>query len=190
MEVPDASNSECEFVSENNVVSNNKRKRPSNKKNTQNAKPMKPEVSEWWDHFQETKIPNFAECIYCQDLVPYATKSTINHLIKHMHACKEYPPNVDLRQELHHLESKTHLSDEASVETVTIPRLRDPNQEALEKALAKMVIVDKLPLSFIEGEGFVRYCKTVNPFFVIPSRAKLRAMILDGATDDETPRND
>lgn len=177
MDVSDASDSECEFVPENETVSKTKGKKKQ-------MTPNQIEKTIRSDHFLETKNSNMAECMYCQDRIFCGTKSWTNPCTKHIHACKQYPPNVDLRQSLSDLQPKTRLSDEGSSETATMPKLS--NQEDLEKALVKMLIVDKLPLSFVEGVGFRRLCKVVSPYFVIPSRDKLAAMINE-ATSDETP---
>lgn len=33
-----------------------------------------------------------------------------------------------------------------------------------------MLIVDELPFSFVEQEGFRAFCKVINPHFILPSR--------------------
>lgn len=68
-------------------------------------------------------------------------------------------------------ESKTNVNDGGSVETITIPKLWEFNQDVIRKALAKMLIVDELPFSFVEREGFREFMKVVNPHFLIPSRS-------------------
>ncbi|MFS7973392.1 putative Zinc finger BED domain-containing protein [Helianthus anomalus] len=45
------------------------------------------------------------------------------------------------------------------------------NQEVIRKALVNLLIVDELPCSFVEREGFREFCKVVNPHFIVPSRA-------------------
>lgn len=81
--VSGASNSDCEFVSENEVVSKAKGKKKQSPKKTNQKKNAKPprapatDVSDttskrmmkkrsiWWDHYQETDTVDMAECIYC-----------------------------------------------------------------------------------------------------------------------------
>lgn len=83
----------------------------------------------------------------------------------HVRTCKNYPPNLDKKQKLSDLESKTTVNDDA------IPNLWEFNQDVIRKALAKMLIVDELPFSFVEREGFREFMKVVNPHFLIPSRS-------------------
>jgi len=44
------------------------------------------------------------------------------------------------------------------------------NVEDYHKALAKMVIIDEMPFRSVEGEGFKRYSKVLQPRFEVPSR--------------------
>jgi hypothetical protein len=55
---------------------------------------------------------------------------------------------------------------EGSVANLVIAKY---NVQKIREALAKMVIVDKLPFKFVEGEGFHNFMKTVEFMFKIPS---------------------
>ncbi|CAI9292065.1 unnamed protein product [Lactuca saligna] len=99
---------------------------------------------------------------YCKWNCPFENHAT---------NCKKNPNNIDKRQKLLDLESRTHRSDDGSIETVTIPRLREFNQDVIRKALSNMLVVDELPFSFVEREGFCKFCKVINPHFVVPSRS-------------------
>ncbi|KAK8714099.1 hypothetical protein V6N13_149300 [Hibiscus sabdariffa] len=48
-----------------------------------------------------------------------------------------------------------------------------PFNDEIRKALARMVIVDELPFSFVEREGFRHFCKIAVPSFLPPSRATI-----------------
>lgn len=57
--------------------------------------------------------------------------------------------------------------------------------------MAKMIIIDKLPLKFVEDEGFRRFleqtlCKYV-PQFVIPSQPTLAKYILKIYSSEKNP---
>lgn len=65
----------------------------------------------------------------------------------------------------------TRVSDDGSLETVSIPRLWEFNQDVIRKALARMLITDELPFSFVERDGFREFCKAINPHFLVPSCA-------------------
>lgn len=41
----------------------------------------------------------------------------------------------------------------------------------VRKAFANMIIVDEIPFSHMEHEGFQQFCKAINPQFFIPSRS-------------------
>lgn len=89
----------------------------------------------------------------------------------HATNCKQNPNNIDKSQKLLDLESRAHHSDDGSIETVTIPRLWEFNQDVIRKALPNMLVIDELPFSFVEREGFRKFCKVINPYFVVPSRS-------------------
>ncbi|KAK8713596.1 hypothetical protein V6N13_148808 [Hibiscus sabdariffa] len=61
---------------------------------------------------------------------------------------------------------------EASHKSI-VPKLWRFDQEEIRKALAKMVVIDELPFSFAEHEGFRAFCKVAIPDFVPPSRATI-----------------
>ncbi|XP_076937149.1 zinc finger BED domain-containing protein RICESLEEPER 3-like [Bidens hawaiensis] len=164
MEKHDENNSDCEVVSENEAVSKNVQK-PKKDGETPCAA-SDGDVSEipsihllkkrsiWWEHYIVCDIPDKAECKYCHKKIGCASKSGTTPLRNHINVCKEYPANKDKKQKLLNLESKTRISDDCSVETVTIPKLWEFNQEVIMKALAKMLIIDELPFSFVERVGF------------------------------------
>ncbi|KAH9698266.1 BED-type domain-containing protein [Citrus sinensis] len=54
-------------------------------------------------------------------------------------------------------ESKSHVFD----------------KEACRKALTRLIIIDELPFSFVEKEGFQQYSKQLEPNFDLPSRRTL-----------------
>ncbi|KAJ0915548.1 putative transcription factor/ chromatin remodeling BED-type(Zn) family [Helianthus annuus] len=179
MENLNESNSDCELVSENEVVSKKKQKPkkdgkppcpPTAVSDTPSVRLLK-KRSSWWQHYTDSDVPDKAECIYCHKLIGCSSKGGTTPLRNHINACKDYPPNIDKKQKLLDLESKTHVSDDGSVETVTVPKLWEFNQEVIRKALVKMLIVDELPFSFVERAGFREFCKVINPHFIVPSRA-------------------
>uniref|UniRef100_A0A3Q7HN75 Uncharacterized protein n=1 Tax=Solanum lycopersicum TaxID=4081 RepID=A0A3Q7HN75_SOLLC len=43
-------------------------------------------------------------------------------------------------------------------------------QEVCRRALVEMIILDELPFSFVEKEGFKKFMSKVQPLFLIPSR--------------------
>lgn len=186
MENHDENSSECELISENEVVS----KKKQNAKRDGKPPCPPPSASEnpsvrlskkrsvWWSHFTDCDTPDRAECIYCHKQIGCASKSGTTPLKNHMRICKDYPANIDKKQKLIDLESKTRVSDDGSVETVTVPKLWEFNQELIRKALVKMLILDELPFSFVERAGFREFCKVINPHFIVPSRATATRIVI------------
>lgn len=189
-----ANNSDCELMSESAVGTNNKvkAKRKQNKLKTRKTSkpPRAPTVTDeptetptvsvnksrkrspWWDHYiVDEKVPDYAECMYCHAIIGCKSKSGTGPLKNHQLSCGLNPKNIhDRKQKLLDLESKTRVGDDGSIETVTIPRLWEFNQDVIRRALSYMLIVDELPFSFVEREGFRKFCKVINPQFIIPSR--------------------
>nr|KAJ0207004.1 hypothetical protein LSAT_V11C500266680 [Lactuca sativa] len=161
--------SECEFVSENEVATNTKRKKRKNQKGSNkkdDAKPprpappstseahdhMKKKRSIWWKHFEKTEVIDVVECIHCHRRIGCASVNGTTPLKNHVIGWKQNPENIDKKQKLIDLESKTRISDDGSTETTTVPRLWEFNPEVIRRALARMLIVDELPFSFVERE--------------------------------------
>ncbi|VVA41719.1 PREDICTED: zinc finger BED domain-containing, partial [Prunus dulcis] len=52
------------------------------------------------------------------------------------------------------------------------------NKEESRKACLRMVIIDELPFSFVDGEGFRHFCSVACPRFIPPSRRTLARDLL------------
>ncbi|KAK8691086.1 hypothetical protein V6N13_074607 [Hibiscus sabdariffa] len=92
---------------------------------------------------------------------------------RHTSQCKKAPFNVDTKQTILDFESKTKCNADRTIEIVSVPKLWHFDQDEIRKALARMVVVDELPFSFVEREGFCHFCKIAAPIFVPPSRATI-----------------
>ncbi|GBP32308.1 hypothetical protein EVAR_86141_1 [Eumeta japonica] len=66
--------------------------------------------------------------------------------------------------------------------------LQNPKSEAITMSLVKMIAVDMLPLSFVEGPGLLQFLHTVCPDYTVPSRTVIRDRLqgLYDAQDDDT----
>ena len=80
------------------------------------------------------------------------------------------PSNMDKRQKLLDLDSKTIVHDDGRIEVISVPAAWQFDQETCRTALTLMIVVDELPFAIVEREGFRRFCKTLNPEFDLPSR--------------------
>nr|XP_048322893.1 uncharacterized protein LOC125420342 [Ziziphus jujuba var. spinosa] len=134
---------------------------------TQKRKPSR--APSWvWEHFE--KIPDSdpsnprCKCKYCG--VDYAcdtkrcgTSTLRNHL---MNQCKKYPNRtVEKSQQVLSFDSSS--SNLVSTSTTF-------SKEAWRLACGQMIIIDELPFSHVEGEGFRKFCNTLNPKYEPPSR--------------------
>ncbi|XP_073032144.1 zinc finger BED domain-containing protein RICESLEEPER 2-like isoform X2 [Primulina eburnea] len=119
-----------------------------------------------WEHFEKYEDSNGtprAKCNYCGS--SYAADSSLNgtsSLGAHLKKCKKYPCNLETKQ------AKIAFQN-ISKDQVTINAWRF-DQEGCRKALAKMILVDELPFSFVEMEGFRHFINVIQPLFRIPSR--------------------
>ncbi|KAL2893815.1 putative AC9 transposase, partial [Bienertia sinuspersici] len=87
--------------------------------------------------------------------------------------CKNFQPNLDKEQKLIEFELKIINEEDATTECVNVPMCWEFDQELSRRALARMVVVDELPFMFVEREGFLSFCKSLNPSFVVPSRTTI-----------------
>ncbi|CAN4105445.1 unnamed protein product [Withania somnifera] len=126
-----------------------------------------------WDFFYKIIDENGnckAKCKYCEKLLSFATKnngtsSMNNHMLR---TCPKRPAIVqDNSQKLLNLVPFSKGAKDGVVSTWKF------DQAQSRRALAQMVIVDELPFSFVEKEGFKNFMKVTVPQFHIPSRRTL-----------------
>ena len=118
--------------------------------------------SQVWDHFVksdcEHKDDLTATCSYCGSVLACPTKSGTSCLRNHLNRCKKYPPNVvDKKQKTLIFQQGSGLRDLSSgiapsTQSSLVSWKYDP--DLIREAIAKMIIVDELPFSFVEREGF------------------------------------
>ncbi|KAK2653165.1 hypothetical protein Ddye_013021 [Dipteronia dyeriana] len=123
--------------------------------------------SKCWLHFQEYRTKDGGRrAKHCGD--SYAcglgSNGTIN-LNKHITSrCKKYrSPNNDPRQTFRSKQPNL----EGSSSTLATSRY---NAEECRHALVEMLILDELPLRFVENQGFRKFFFAMNPRFDVPSR--------------------
>ncbi|XP_019232412.1 PREDICTED: zinc finger BED domain-containing protein RICESLEEPER 2-like, partial [Nicotiana attenuata] len=122
-----------------------------------------------WDHFTEiitSEGSTKAKCDYCFIEYVFKTKDGTSTLLSHMLKCPKRPAIIDKKQSNLGFQSAPGGS-QGDVAVVTWKF----EQEECRKALCRMVIVDELPFSFVEKEGFRDFMKVAQPYFRIPSRS-------------------
>ncbi|XP_058189242.1 zinc finger BED domain-containing protein RICESLEEPER 2-like [Rhododendron vialii] len=119
-----------------------------------------------WDHFNDIKEggeTKWAECKYCQKR--YAAESKkhgVSNLKAHIPVCPLYPNRDQHGQQ----NLSFRPTDGGGVNVVTHVFSFDD----CKRALAEMVIIDELPFRFVEGIGFRKFCKVMQPKFSPVSR--------------------
>lgn len=83
-------------------------------------------------------------------------------MVDHLKKCKKYLCNLETKQ------AKLAFQN-ISKDQITINACRF-DQEACRKALAKMILVDELPFSFVKMEKFRHFINVMQPLFRISSR--------------------
>ncbi|XP_062010485.1 zinc finger BED domain-containing protein RICESLEEPER 2-like [Rosa rugosa] len=139
-----------------------------------------------WEHFKEYKdvkvtkvkgqediVEEFrrAKCIYCPKgpLGDYACdpyKNGTQGMIKHINkSCKYYPGRraIDKNQ-------KVLAGDKSKGNSMKMVAF---NPLEVMKACVEMVVVDELPFSFVEKQGFRHFCHVAVPMFKVPCRKTL-----------------
>ncbi|KAF7139508.1 hypothetical protein RHSIM_Rhsim07G0239000 [Rhododendron simsii] len=120
-----------------------------------------------WDHFNEIKeggVTKWAECKYCKKQYRAESKKHgVSNLKAHIPACPLYPNRDQNGQQ--NLSFKPADGDGVNVVTHVF------SFDDCKRALAEMVIIDELPFRFVEGIGFRKFCKVMQPkFSPVPSR--------------------
>ncbi|XP_058223196.1 zinc finger BED domain-containing protein DAYSLEEPER-like [Rhododendron vialii] len=135
-----------------------------------------------WKHFTtitpEGHPKPRAACNWCG--VDYACHSKLNgtkSLTHHLaYQCTKYPPSKKFagsRQKLLSFQKKEH-NGETSANLLPVAFSVD----ACKRALARMITIDELPFSFVEGEGFKDFISVVQPMWNPPRRLVMAKKIM------------
>ena len=113
-------------------------------------KPYKSKSSVW-EHFTKLKKEDGgkaeqATCNYCNRMFGCSSSQGTSTLWRHLEKCGKYPYNKYGKQQL--LSFSLMSQEQGSVSNWKF------DQELCRKELAMMIIVDELPLNFVEKEGF------------------------------------
>ncbi|KAL0427964.1 UNVERIFIED_CONTAM: Zinc finger BED domain-containing protein DAYSLEEPER [Sesamum latifolium] len=127
--------------------------------------------SKVWDYFIayiDSEGKPRARCKYCERT--YAVDPSKNGTSANNHMkCKKHPHNAFVA------DNQTIISFCQSI----IGDFREGSshskfdQEAVRKALARMVIIDELSFKFVENKGFSQFISTACPQFIVPSRTTI-----------------
>ncbi|XP_019163062.1 PREDICTED: zinc finger BED domain-containing protein RICESLEEPER 3-like [Ipomoea nil] len=134
-----------------------------------------------WEHFEKIKdVDNKVikgKCLYYEKQYICETKKHgTSSLRNHMVSCLKNPHSKDTRLSL--LTFNTLSTSESGTEApkggteapegVLVTWVF--NQDAIRRAICKMIIINEFPFRFVEGHGFKRFILVACPRFLIPSR--------------------
>ncbi|KAH0642014.1 hypothetical protein KY290_033621 [Solanum tuberosum] len=131
-------------------------------------KAMEPRANCWkhFDKFTDESGASKAKCKYCAK--PYAASTSSNgtsSMNTHMRTCPKFPRDtIDKGQNLINFLPSSTGAKKGVISTWKF------DQAQSRRSLAKMIIVDELPFSFVEKEGFKNFMRVTVPQFHIPSR--------------------
>ena len=113
--------------------------------------------SKVWEHFERVKdnegVTIKGRCLHCAKLFnAHPKRHDTSSLRNHILTCKKNPHSKETRQSL--LTLKPAGLESYASENVGVLGTWKFDQDSIRKALAEMVIIDELPLKFVEGEGF------------------------------------
>nr|XP_016447961.1 PREDICTED: uncharacterized protein LOC107773024 [Nicotiana tabacum] len=127
-------------------------------------KAMQPR-SDVWNHFDKFEVNGVgkARCRYCkQAYVANSSKNGTTGLKNHLLRCKEYPLNIAKDNSQTKINFQSCQNDEGSIWKF--------DQKVVRRALIEMIVIDELPFSFVENEGFMKFMRKTQPLFRLPSR--------------------
>ncbi|KAI3843103.1 hypothetical protein MKW92_031154, partial [Papaver armeniacum] len=123
-----------------------------------------------WEHFTKSVDDDgirWGKCNHCEGGKykaggkEYGTSNLNYHLSK----CKKYLATLESAQlGQHSLGQPSNLGDQQQMVGVTFC------QEACRRALIKFIITDEQSFRMVEGEGFIAFCRYLEPRFKLPSR--------------------
>ncbi|KAG7558780.1 Zinc finger BED-type [Arabidopsis thaliana x Arabidopsis arenosa] len=147
---------------ETETVTGNKRPRPASGAD----KPTKPRKkyakrAPVWEHFiQREEDLSKSYCKYCKAEIACDTKTVgTSPMIGHINRCKQYKDWVES-------ENQKILSSDNNGNMKLVKY--DPVM--FRRSVNEMVVVSKLPFSFVESEGWKRFCSNVLPMYKTFSR--------------------
>ena len=129
---------------------------------------MEPKANYWkyFEKFTNENEDSKAKCKYCAKAYTASTSSNgTSSMNTHLRTCPKFPRDtVDKGQNLINFLPSLTEAKEGVISTWKF------DQAQSRKALAKMIIVDELPFSFVEKEGFKNFMRVTMLQFHIPSR--------------------
>ncbi|XP_060212248.1 zinc finger BED domain-containing protein DAYSLEEPER-like [Lycium barbarum] len=120
--------------------------------------------SDVWEHFDKVIVNGIvkAKCRHCKNL--YAANTSVN-------GTTGLRQHIALRCIPYKAKSKTSTQKKINFASTDEHEPRwEFDQQLIRRALVEMIIIDELPFSFVEKEGFKKFMQVAQPLFQVPSR--------------------
>jgi hypothetical protein len=141
----------------------------SNDGDSGKQKPCRPKS--WvWDHFTRDTSGTRAKCNWCtKSYAADSHKNGTTNLNNHfLHQCKKIPKSVlDPTRTTLSLQEGGNATSNNTLVGIHF------DVELCRHALARMIIVDELPFSFVENEGFHYFMSVTQPRLPLPGRISI-----------------
>ncbi|CAN1154413.1 Putative AC transposase [Linum perenne] len=133
-----------------------------------------------WLHFERVKINEVwkAKCNYCRKLLGGESNNGTSHLKSHIRPCIQKKIQDGNQKVL-----GPNLLSKGKTKLVATAY----NPEVSRKELAIAVVIHEYPMSIVEHLHFKRFCYSLQPMFVVPSRNTLKKDVM-GLFCDERVR--
>ncbi|CAH1415868.1 unnamed protein product [Lactuca virosa] len=118
--------------------------------NTQSVRDKR--TADVWHKYVDIRDPEThkivkAQCKICSRVLKVATKNGTSFMANHLLTCPNNPGNIDKKQKKINI-FKTSQSDATTVSNWEF------NQNSIRQSLAKMIVIDEEPFSYVERDGF------------------------------------
>jgi hypothetical protein len=124
-----------------------------------------------WDHFTRDKSTSdddpVAHCNYCG--TAYKCHPKINgtlSMLYHVNSCQKYK-SLKAKQDRSQSKFTFGAGQGGSGNNLMIAKY---SEKVIREALCEMIIVDELPFMTVEGKGFQKLLRVLEPRFKVPSR--------------------
>ncbi|XP_052203129.1 zinc finger BED domain-containing protein DAYSLEEPER-like [Diospyros lotus] len=126
------------------------------------------------DYSEPRAVCNYCGKDYANDTRRNGTSTLWNHI---NNQCKKNPYKLeDKKQKILHFLKKSDSEDGSGPGSTVVAT--GFSQAACRMTCAKMIVIDELPFSFVEQEGFRSFCSTACPKFDPPSRITIARDII------------
>ena len=115
----------------------------------------------------------YAQCVYCKDEKYHnGSSDSFSNFLRHLRRVheKEY--------EQMKAGGKSHSSEQSSMKNFLASNIPKDRQKKIDNLIAEMIVLDNLPLTILQREGFRRLISFIAPTYKIPSYEKMRDTII------------